>query len=85
MDDISDNNPGLEEMRERGWAWLQRSRQTDGWKYGAPYTDDAYATHNVKSRLHPFDEREGVDNIPVEEVEEEMPPPQELIIVSWED
>jgi len=37
---ISDNNPHLELMEEKGWAFVQ----TNGFgKYGAPYVDHDYA------------------------------------------
>lgn len=75
MEDISDNNPNLDEMQERGWAWLQRSRKLpEGWKHGAPYTDDDYATEAAK-RLHE-EERDDPDKY-------STPPTTELIIVSW--
>ena len=46
MDNISENNPDLDEMKERGWAWIQRNEVTG--KHGAPYTDDEYAAIKVR-------------------------------------
>jgi len=49
MKDISQNNPHLDEMKERGWAWIQRNEITG--EYGAPYTDDEYAAKKVKDDI----------------------------------
>jgi len=70
MDDISESNPCLEEMKERGWAWVQRSTVSD--EYGAVYTDDEYAADAVRR----FYEDEGGGGLGSHH--------QELLIVSWE-
>lgn len=76
MEPISENNPDLDEMRERGWAWIQRSTITG--KHGAPYTDDWYATAMVRSN-HP-EESEDEENIDTSELSIR----QELLIVWWD-
>lgn len=75
MDNISDRNPDLDEMEERGWAWLQRSPDgTGSYKYGAPYADDDWAVDAVE-RHHTSDIDES----------EHSTSQQELLIVSWEE
>ena len=53
-DNISERNPDLEEMRERGWAWIAVNGHA---KHGAPHTDDSYAARQVH-RHHPSDDPE---------------------------
>jgi len=68
MDSISERNPDLDEMKERGWAWLQRSKVSK--TCGAPYTDDEYAMNAVQVHREEGKTDEGI-------------PTQELIIVWW--
>lgn len=72
-DSISERNPDLEEMRERGWAWIA----TNGLgKYGAPHTSDEYAQDQVE-RHHQDEETEWDDP------EEIRFSTEELRIISW--
>ena len=38
---FNDRNPALDEMKDRGWAYVHKSKGAD--KYGEPHTDDARA------------------------------------------
>lgn len=83
MDSISENNPYLDKMQERGWAWIIKSADD---KYGAPFTDDGYAA-GVVGREHPFDEGEPLENVPEQEVEMaegRLPGRAELAIITWD-
>ena len=73
-DSISENNPHLAEMRERGWAWVA----TNGFgAYGAPHTDDEQAQEQ-EERYHQDEETCW------EDPEEIRFSQQELRIISWE-
>jgi len=41
MEKVSARNPGLEQIREQGYAWVIRSKVTG--KCGAPFPDEEYA------------------------------------------
>lgn len=51
LNKISERNPYLDEMQERGWAWVHVS--ADGDKYGAPHTDDEHAARAVERHSDP--------------------------------
>lgn len=71
---ISDRNPSLEEMWERGWAWVSTNRHG---KYGAPHTDDDYAADQVR-RYH-NDEEEEEPRPRFDQTD------HELRVISWEE
>ena len=51
MENISDRNPHLDDMRDKGYAWVLRSTLTG--KYGAPSTDDEwYANRDNRGNSH---------------------------------
>lgn len=45
---FNEDNPQLEEIREKGWCFIQRSKVTG--EYGAPYIDHRYAEVTEKER-----------------------------------
>lgn len=75
IDSISERNPHLDEMRERGWAWIATNSYG---KYGAPHTDDEYAAQQVE-RYHQDEETDW------EDPEEIRFSQQELRIITWEE
>lgn len=53
MDNISDDNPELDNIEEQGWCWIQGSTISDKW--GCPYARNDWAERAVEMH-HPEEE-----------------------------